>query len=162
MEKTYSTLTPSRCRRRRFRVIHNPTAGMRNRLRLRRVLEFLNEDGCEIVVRNALNLSENHALAKSARESDDFDAVVAAGGDGTVRAAAAALLDSNLPLGIIPLGAGSIMTHEIGLSQSADAIAICLLDRNVLSIPSGTANGVPFFLNGRVRIRWSRHSQPQY
>ena len=71
------------------------------------------------------------AGARSARASE-VDLVLVAGGDGTVRAVCAELVDSGIPLGILPLGTGN------------------LLARN-LSIPLDLADAVDTALDGRPR-----------
>jgi diacylglycerol kinase (ATP) len=46
----------------------------------------------------------------------DFDAIVAAGGDGTVHDAAEGLIGHSIPLGIIPMGTGNVFARDLNLS----------------------------------------------
>src|SRR5690606_9482452 len=81
--------------RRRFLLLHNPVAGVRRRTLARRVAGELARRGAEIVMLRfwgATAAAAPDAIAKDA-QLDKFDAVIAAGGDGTVRALAAALGD---------------------------------------------------------------------
>ena len=60
-----------------------------------------------------------------ARLSDHFDLVVAAGGDGTVSAVIDGLVGSSIPLGIIPVGTGNLIAHELNIPlEIADAVAL--------------------------------------
>ena len=51
-----------------------------------------------------------------------FDAVLVAGGDGTVNEAVNGLLSApkTLPLGLVPLGTQNVLAHEMGFDASAD------------------------------------------
>ena len=55
--------------------------------------------------------------AADAALSARFDAVVAAGGDGTVHDVATGLLGTPVPLGIIPMGTANVFAREIGLAR---------------------------------------------
>ena len=59
------------------------------------------------------------------RVQDGFSFVVAAGGDGTVAEAIDGLVGSRVPLGIIPLGTGNLVAHELGIpGETEDAVAL--------------------------------------
>lgn len=71
-------------------------------------------------------VAESHAAAIAAlAEAGDRPLVVVAGGDGSVREAAAALADTHVPLAIVPGGTGNVLAGAIGLrarSRALDAI----------------------------------------
>ncbi len=71
--------------------------------------------------------------------------MIAAGGDGTIRALAA--VAGTLPVGIVPCGTGNVLACEIGLPlKNAAAIADVLLTGRAETITGGLANGEPFYL----------------
>lgn len=55
-----------------------------------------------------------HGLTRQAVDAG-VDLVLVAGGDGTVRAAAAGLRQTGIPLAIIPLGTGNLLARNVGL-----------------------------------------------
>jgi diacylglycerol kinase (ATP) len=81
--------------------------------------------------------------ATEAACSARFDAIIAAGGDGTVHDVASGLLGSPVPLGIIPMGTANVFAREIGLPGSPDHIARTLINGEVSTIPVGEINGQP-------------------
>ncbi len=82
---------------------------------------------------------------------DGFDAVIAAGGDGTVRALAKAVGDdASVPIGVIPAGTGNVLARELPLPTTATAVANMLLDGPVAEIPGALAGDEPFFLMAGV------------
>lgn len=110
---------------RKLFVILNPTAGTQSAEAVRKALadHFSCEDGtCHVhQTTGAENLAE---LAKGAA-SRGVEAVVAAGGDGTVSAVADGLVGSKTPLGILPLGTANVLARELGIPT--DLVAACEL-----------------------------------
>ncbi len=80
-----------------------------------------------------------------AAKSGRFDAVIVAGGDGTMNAAAHGLHETGLPLGILPMGTANDLARTLGipadLGQAADIIAKGRKRR----IDCGEVNGHLFF-----------------
>src|SRR5690606_1454200 len=104
------TITDTKLVRRRFLLLHNPVAGVRRRTLARRVASELERRGAEIVMLRfwGATATAPGAIARDV-QLDGFDAVIAAGGDGTVRALATALGESTpIPIGIIATGTGNV------------------------------------------------------
>jgi diacylglycerol kinase (ATP) len=74
-----------------------------------------------------------------------IDRVVLAGGDGTVNAAAPALLETRLPFAIIPLGTGNDLARTLGIPEEPAAAARVAAEGRLRAIDVGLANDVPFF-----------------
>jgi diacylglycerol kinase (ATP) len=72
-------------------------------------------------------------------------AVIVAGGDGTLNAAAAGLIDTGLPLGILPAGTANDLARTLGIPVDFDAAAQIIADGKLRHIDVGIANDVPFF-----------------
>ena len=64
-----------------------------------------------------------------------FDLIIAAGGDGTVSAVAAGLVNSNTPMAILPIGTGNVLARELGISMDLDeAIQMLVGESNTSGI----------------------------
>lgn len=84
------------------------------------------------------------ARVRAGREQG-FDAIVAAGGDGTVHAVALELLGGSTPLGILPLGSAMNVARALGVPFELDEAARVLAGGSVRRIDVGEANGEVFF-----------------
>lgn len=128
--------------RTRYFIVHNPNAGSETRRFYDAVLASLRHTGGYIEIVETARHGDGGAAAAAA--SGRFDAVVAAGGDGTVHDVAAGLLDGGVPLGVIPLGTANVFAREIGLPGSPAALAEMLCRGPLRTIPVGLVNGRPF------------------
>jgi diacylglycerol kinase (ATP) len=130
-------------------VIFNPSAGQRRRRRLARVLALLREGGCavETYETQARGDAEAHARGLDPRT---FDAVVVAGGDGTINEVMNGLAGIPLPLGIVPLGTANVLAAEIGLGLSPRAVARAIAAGSALRVFPGIVNGRSFAMMAGV------------
>ena len=107
-------MTNNEERARRLLVIFNPTAGNRAQRRLAEWLAALERLGAPVSLSETKAPRHAEALARAA-DPALVDAVVAAGGDGTINEVVNGLAQSSLPLGILPLGTANVLAGEIGL-----------------------------------------------
>ncbi|MBL8847094.1 MAG: hypothetical protein JNN24_15110 [Hyphomicrobium zavarzinii] len=132
--------------RSRLLIIHNAHAGLRQRQLLGEVRRHLENAGAAVRIEDAQTLEQDRDLARSAAESGAFDAVVAAGGDSTIRGVACGLIGSAMPLGIIPVGTGNVLAEEIALGRDPAALAATLLGGPGVPVRYGRADGTPFLM----------------
>lgn len=77
--------------------------------------------------------------------ADGAEAVVVAGGDGSLNAAAPALIRTGLPLGIIPAGTANDLARTLGLPTDMEAAADVITTGHRRKIDLGDVNGHAFF-----------------
>ncbi|HEV7402126.1 MAG TPA: YegS/Rv2252/BmrU family lipid kinase [Chthoniobacteraceae bacterium] len=88
----------------------------------------------------------------------DADLLVVAGGDGTVRCAAEAIMqvaDGRLPLGIVPLGTANNVARSLGLPLTIPAACRAIADGRTVPMDLGRVNGRLFV--SVVGIGFSTH-----
>jgi YegS/Rv2252/BmrU family lipid kinase len=124
--------------------------------------------GLELVQQSCHGPAELSAIIR--RHAGSVDLLVLAGGDGTMNAAAAALIETGLPLGILPLGTANDLARTLGIPPDAEAAAQVILEGHRRRIDLGEVNGHPFFnvasiglsvavtkeLTGELKRRWGR------
>ena len=132
--------------RRRFALVFNARAGIARPRLLRDVLGQLQASGAVITPLITTSADDAAAQVREIAREGGFDAVIAAGGDGTIRAVARGAAGTELPVGIIPLGTGNVMCYEIGLTPRPRMIATTLLSGPQIPVEGGTVNGAPFYL----------------
>lgn len=105
---------------------------------------------------------------------NEVSAVILGGGDGTLGAAAPALRDTGLPLGILPMGTANDLARTLGIPGEPEGAASVILAGHRRALDLGCVNGVPFFnvasiglsvaitrrLTGVMKRRWGRLAYP--
>jgi diacylglycerol kinase (ATP) len=133
---------------RRLLVIHNPTAGQRRRRHLDSVVNAMTAMGAQVVCRETARRGDAEDFAALARP-DEFDAVIAAGGDGTVNEVLNGLAAGagGLALGVIPIGTANVLACEIGLDpDDVELVASTVVFGPARSIHVGLINRRRFLL----------------
>lgn len=75
----------------------------------------------------------------------EVDRVVVAGGDGTINAAARGILETGLPLGILPAGTANDLARTLGIPEECGAAAGIVAGGRTRRVDLGTVNDHPFF-----------------
>jgi len=81
-----------------------------------------------------------------------LDAVVAAGGDGTLSCAAGQLAGSNLPLGILPLGTLNHLARDAGIPADLEEAVAVIAAGRTRAIDVAEVNGRVFVNNSSVGL----------
>ncbi len=79
------------------------------------------------------------------RYQHQVDLVIVGGGDGTLNAAVDALVDTQLPLGILPLGTANDLARTLGIPNSLSEACKIIAYGDLRRIDLGWVNGKHFF-----------------
>jgi YegS/Rv2252/BmrU family lipid kinase len=134
---------------RRILVVFNPAAG-RGRKRLSDILARLETLGCRVTLRETTGPGDAGRIVR--QESQGYDVVAIAGGDGTINEAANGLaeLPAAPTLAIIPFGTANVLAWEIGLGTGAARTAHTIAEGQPLEIYTGLVNGRHFLMMAGV------------
>ena len=74
------------------------------------------------------------------------DLIIASGGDGTVSAVAAAVMETNIPLGVIPRGTANAFSVAMGIPTNLNAACETILAETTKIVDVARCNDVPMIL----------------
>lgn len=77
--------------------------------------------------------------------ADNFDMVIAAGGDGTINETATALCDTGMALGIIPVGSGNGLARHLNIPMDVRGAVEVIASGSTEVCDHGSVNDIPFF-----------------
>lgn len=80
------------------------------------------------------------------------EAVIVAGGDGTISAAAEALVGSGKAIGTLPLGTMNLLAKDLGVPVDLDDAIMALADAEIAEIDVGEVNGRKFLCNSMLGV----------
>ena len=162
---------PAAARPRRLAVVYNPIKGDTTALRAAVVAELVAERTSAVKTGGAgwsdplwLETTVDDAGQGLTRHAVDegVDLVIAAGGDGTVRAVAAGLRGSDIPLGIVPFGTGNLLARNLGIPladlRASIRVALTGLDQPIdvgiaeLTRDGGAASAHAFLVMAGIGI----------
>lgn len=145
-------LAPQRpaAQRGRFALIVNPAAGRHGRFA--RALALLSASGLTVKLFPTTARGDAERLAAAAAADGQTEAIIAAGGDGTINEVINGMAGSGLPLGILPLGTANVLAWELGIGDRlADAAAV-IAGRATRRIHLGRCNGRYFVMMAGVGV----------
>ena len=99
----------------RVLLIHNPKAGDRKHGK-KQLMSSLKRNGVQASYQSIKEPGWEKAFKKP------VDVVIAAGGDGTVHRTVWKIMDTGIPLAVLPLGTANNLAHSLGFAASVDEI----------------------------------------
>jgi diacylglycerol kinase (ATP) len=128
--------------RKRALLLVNPNA-RRGGEPLEPVLARLQAGGLGVTVEPFSVLPE---LARDiVRLRETADCIIICGGDGTVSSGAVAVMESGLPMGILPMGTANDLARTLGIPMDLEEAADVIAAGPTRRIDLGTVNGHAFF-----------------
>lgn len=130
---------------RRIVFIVNPKAGVNVQKRIRASVEKnLNHRLFTYGIWHTEGPGHGAELARRAL-AEQYDVVVAVGGDGSINEVASALVGTSAVLGIVPAGSGNGLATHLGYGRKLDEAIRKLNLAETRAVDCGLLNGRPFF-----------------
>jgi len=97
---------------------------------------------------------QGHDIRHAAKQalSENPDAIVAGGGDGTISTVAGVLANSNIPLGVLPLGTLNHFAKDLGIPMDIEAAVKIIAAGQIKTIDLGRVNDHFFINNSSIGI----------
>ena len=114
------------------------------------VRRFLHEAGIDAECTVAAPDGLRSAFEAAARQAPD--AIIAAGGDGTVGLGAAIAVDHDLPLGVLPMGTLNHLARDAGIPADLGDAARVIASGQVRRVDVAEVNGTIFVNNSSVGL----------
>lgn len=127
-------------------LVYNPAAGgMRFETRLAGIIARARAAGIELDAQPTTAPGSATGIVARALASRP-DLIVAAGGDGTIREAAAALIGSEVPLAMLPVGTANVLAREYGVGANLRDAERILSSRKTRPLAAWSAGDRAFFM----------------
>jgi YegS/Rv2252/BmrU family lipid kinase len=120
--------------------IINPISGGRSKTRMERIIN-LNLNSIKFNYQLSYTKYAHHGQEIVKERADDFDAIIAVGGDGTINEIAQSLSLKNIPMGIIPMGSGNGLARHLGIPLSTEKAISLINNFRLKTIDTATLNG---------------------
>lgn len=126
-------------------LIINPISGTMKKSGLdTKVVNRLKPAGFDVDVRFTERAGHATELAAEAA-AGGYYGVIAAGGDGTINETACGLINTGVPMGIIPAGSGNGLARHIEIPIDFGKAIDIIAENNPVDVDYGTLNGAPYF-----------------
>ncbi|HET7459396.1 MAG TPA: YegS/Rv2252/BmrU family lipid kinase [Gemmatimonadaceae bacterium] len=122
-------------------IVHGARADLPS---LRHVVGWVRAKGHTVDVRVTWEQGDATRFARDSAARDGVAAVIAAGGDGTVNEVLNGLAESDVPLGILPVGTANDFARQAGIPLDADHAMDVILRRKPTRVDTLELNGRRF------------------
>ncbi|BAY85262.1 diacylglycerol kinase catalytic region [Calothrix parasitica NIES-267] len=126
-------------------LIFNPVAGQGDSEADLKQIRSLLEPDIQLDIQFTTEEVDAGQLALQAVDNG-VESIIASGGDGTLSAAAEALVETNIPLGIISRGTANAFAAALGIPDTIEAACQNILAGNTRVVDSARCNGKPMIL----------------
>jgi YegS/Rv2252/BmrU family lipid kinase len=134
----------------KIHFIVNPVAGSgRNKLTKEFLSNFFGSDFYEIKIKVS-EYSKHATLLANESVKEKANIIVACGGDGTINEVASCLVNSEVILGIIPMGSGNGLASNLNISRNISKALQLIRNYNIIEIDAGIINNELFFSNAGI------------
>lgn len=110
---------------------------------LPQAVEYFYDHDMELIIKPVKHPQELGQVVREYHNQLDF--VIVGGGDGTLNAVVDSLVETNLPLGILPLGTANDLARTLNLPLTMKEACDVIVQGNLKSIDLGWVNGKYFF-----------------
>ncbi len=126
-------------------LIFNPVAGQGDSDRDLATIKSILEPKFDLDIQFTTKEVNGGQLAHKALENK-AEMIIVSGGDGTVSAAAEALIGTDIPLGVIARGTANAFANAVGIPDTIEAACQVILDGATQKVDVGICNGKPMIL----------------
>lgn len=129
----------------RVLVVINPISGTKNKTQIPHLIASVyNNRDEDVYITYTKRAGHAYDIVLKAVQ-EGIETVVAVGGDGTINEVAKALTNTNVSLGIIPLGSGNGLARSLGIPMNNAKAIKNLVEGEVVRIDTCLINSMPFF-----------------
>lgn len=130
----------------KIKFLYNPNAGLIHPFNhIRRLIDrYFPRNLCRYDIKTTEGKGHARQIASQAVEQG-YDMVVALGGDGTINEIASALINTDVWLGIVPIGSGNGLARGLGIPINIRRAVRLITTGNVRDIDVGKVNDNYFF-----------------
>jgi YegS/Rv2252/BmrU family lipid kinase len=131
-----------------IQLIYNPMAGSRTfKTRLDTLIEIIEKNGYELRIWRTRS-EEDFAKFFKEGNFDECEAILIAGGDGTVNQAVNAMMENKIkrPVGVIPAGTANDFAQHLGIPENFNEAFEVIAQMKIRKLDIGIVNG-QYFVN---------------
>jgi diacylglycerol kinase (ATP) len=131
-------------KKRRICFIYNPISGARKLKGFEDlIMQNLDLDKFDYIIQETRSPKDAMRISSGAVQ-ENFDIVVAAGGDGTINEVVQGMGNAPLMLGIIPIGSGNGLARHLEIPMEPEKAIKLINNLNTRTIDIASINGYPF------------------